>query len=133
MDEINQGMDAQFETAVMTQLVAGSTADDHAGAGAGAGAGSSAGGKTPRLGERERELALAAEAGYSAAAAGAAGGRLRSGRQLFIISPKLLQNLSHSPLIRSEVVFNGSKMGVGLGPAGAIMNLFMSKADVPSE
>jgi len=91
VDEINQGMDASNERAVMTQLINILQGEPDAGAGAGA----------------------------SAAAAAAAGDDVPRS-QLFIISPKLLLDMHHSPLIRTEVVFNGAKVGPGQGATGGV-------------
>ena len=90
VDEINQGMDASNERAVMTQLINILQGEpDAAGAGASAAASAAAGDDAPRS-------------------------------QLFIVSPKLLLDMHHSPLIRTEVVFNGAKVGPGTGAPGGV-------------
>jgi hypothetical protein len=62
----------------------------------------------------------AAAASASAAASAAAGGDDAPRSQLFIVSPKLLLDMHHSPLIRTEVVFNGAKVGPGVGASGGV-------------
>jgi len=61
---------------------------------------------------------------------GGAGGKFQAdgemnGRQLFIVSPKLLPDMVHADNIRTEIVLNGSKVGPGARPSGQICQRFM--------
>lgn len=101
VDEINQGMDAKNEKAVMEILAhlfdgdAAAAAGKEAGAGAGAGAG-----------------AAASSSSSSSASSSVSGGRLASakGKQLFIITPKLLPDMPHTRSLRSLVLNNGPEV-----------------------
>jgi structural maintenance of chromosomes protein 5 len=81
VDEINQGMGVNFEKCVFVVLA--------------------------ELFEEQR--AASAQAAAAAAARGGDGSSVRAsiGKQLFIISPKLLPNLQHTLGMRTHVIFNG--------------------------
>jgi hypothetical protein len=143
VDEINQGMDAANERAVMTQLLAMANSTEGA-RGAGEG-GSSSGSSSAGSGhgtDSDDEDAAAAGAGAgarhrgssaaatsaSAAAPAIAAEKLTEvsvGHQLFIISPKLLPDMQHSPLIRTEIVVNGAKVGPGERPTELLATRFL--------
>ena len=93
VDEINQGMDAKNERAVLENLLGTAQA--------------------------------MREAAVMAAASSAAGAppQLVSGRQLFMVSPKLMPNLTHERTMRSAVVFNGPRVGPGACARGCLWGL----------
>jgi len=141
VDEINQGMDAANERAVMTQLLAmansaeeASSAEGASGAGGDSARSSSSGG-AGRGTDSDEEDASAAGAGAGSGYRGTAAAapaiaaenltEVSVGHQLFIISPKLLPDMQHSPLIRTEIVVNGAKVGPGEGPAEMLATRFL--------
>lgn len=107
VDEINQGMDTRNERAVMELLLnsAGSSSDTALTGGGGGAAGG---------------------AGATGGVAGGSGGPLR--RQMFIVSPKLLPDLTHSLAIRSSIVLNGRFLSTDTRGALAIKDHFLEFA-----
>ena len=85
VDEINQGMDAKNERAVLETL----------------------------LGTAQAMREAAAAAAAEAIAGGAQSARPVGGRQLFMVSPKLMPDLVHERTMRSTIVFNGPRVGPG--------------------
>lgn len=82
VDEINQGMGVNFEKCVFVVLA--------------------------ELFEEQRTAtAMAAAAHHHVDIGGVASFKAQSGKQLFIISPKLLPNLQHTLAMRTHVIFNG--------------------------
>lgn len=90
VDEINQGMDAKNERAVLENLLGTAKA--------------------------MREAAIA-EATAAADGEAPAGRSAVGGRQLFMVSPKLMPDLTHEKTMRSSIVFNGPRVGPGEGCA----------------
>jgi hypothetical protein len=111
LDEINQGMAVRNERTVMERLVAAmaNMAD------------AAARGQTGDGGDDDSGGAGGAGAGGD----GAAGGGFVRGRQLFIISPKLMPNLVHHPSMRTHVVFNGPEVGGAPAAARALTDHFV--------
>jgi hypothetical protein len=85
VDEINQGMDATNERAVVATLAKLFDGLNEAGGAVAAAPGGVGGAAAPAIAHA-------------------------SGRQLFIVTPKLLSNLRHAPSMRSLIVFNGSQV-----------------------
>ena len=100
VDEINQGMGVNFEKCVFVVLA--------------------------ELFEEQRTAtALAAAANHHGD--GGASFKLQNGKQLFIISPKLLPNLQHTQAMRTHVIFNGPDVKEG----ARIHRLFSSLCKLP--
>lgn len=113
LDEINQGMDVPNERRIMEELV-------------------------KAVAEMVDQNALSAKAQAQAAAVAAAqegveymGGSAKPvqrdfarGRQLFIISPKLMPDLHHHPTMRTSIVYNGPQAGAGPRDASALCEHF---------
>ena len=125
LDEINQGMDVVNERQIMETLVA--LGAEASGLGGGGGGGSAPGGDddvSSSAGAGASAGSSSSSSSSSSSAAAAAASKQRNtferGRQLFIISPKLMPDLRHHISMRTQVVFNGPLVGTSVNDAKAM-------------
>ena len=139
LDEINQGMDVKNERLIMENLVrsiaeAGSQAEAAVAADSAAARRRRDDEEDEGGGEDEDEEAYGGGGSVARrsmpAGAGAASSSSSSsssftrGRQLFIISPKLIPDLRHHSSMRTAVVFNGPAAGASLEDSRAVGDHF---------